>query len=136
MSNELLVDHLEHKLEEACEEIIYLRGEVATLAREYDGAKAACESLAIYIRAQGRANDDLDLQIKFWRQACEHAVTGWNKLEDKYESIIESARNAETCLANTLAYLEPVVEDQPAEECTSADLGFGPLRVVEEETPL
>lgn len=96
------------------------------------GIEEACEEII----ALRRAVDDLNVQCRFWRQAAEHAVKGWNALEDKYEMLLESARNAETCLANTLAYVAPPVEDQPAEECGTADLGFGPRRIVETEKPI
>ena len=33
--------------------------------------------------------DDLEVQLRFWRQAAEHAIEGWNKLEDKYDALIE-----------------------------------------------
>lgn len=50
------------------------------------GVKEAFETLA-------REVLDLTVQCKFWRQAAEHAVTGWNQLEDKYEGTVDIVRN-------------------------------------------
>lgn len=35
---------------------------------------------------------DLDVIARFWRLAAEHAVTGWNKLEDEHELLKETLR--------------------------------------------
>lgn len=109
------LEDAERRLEEACEEINVLNAAL-------EGAK--------------QTNDDLVVQCKFWRQAAEHAVTGWNALEDKYETLLEATRNAEACLANTLAYVAPPDDAAPAEQ-SSVDLGDGvKLRLVEDEEPL
>ncbi len=47
----------------------------------------ACQ--ATYIATAAQTIDDLDLQCKFWRQAAEHAVKGWNDLEDRIEAARE-----------------------------------------------
>jgi hypothetical protein len=39
-----------------------------------------------------RELEDLKVQCRFWRQAAEHAVDGWNKLEDEHELLKETLR--------------------------------------------
>ena len=127
-------DRLEHDLctaQHACEDLEHC------IAERHDELTAA-----------NAAIDDLSVQCKFWRQAAEHAVKGWNDLEDKHEQLLATARGAESLLANTLAFLDPPCESAPAivEEIPRIDFaaitkdpastGFPRLHVVEEETPL
>ncbi len=44
---------------------------------------------------QSNLIEELDVQCKFWRQAAEHAVKGWNALEDKVEASREVLRAIE-----------------------------------------
>ena len=61
--------------------------------------------------------DDLKVQVRFWRRAAEHAVNGWNTLEDKVEAALQILG---------------------ANECNSppgeGSLGVGGYRIVETET--
>lgn len=44
--------------------------------------------------AQNAAIEDLNTQCRFWRQAAEHAVEGWNKLEDKHDAALDALKAA------------------------------------------
>lgn len=65
----------------------------------------------------------------FWRQAAEHAVTGWNALEDKHDLLLETLRALTKDEASP-----PTAASSRTEE--TVDLGFGPCRLLEEETPI
>ncbi len=53
-----------------------------------ESLEAACDEII----ALTRTIDDLRVQCKFWRQAAEHAVTGWDKLEDEHELLLDTLR--------------------------------------------
>jgi hypothetical protein len=83
-------------LEEACEEIIQLRlaceeamAEVIRLRREATAAAVRRFKDAELVTAQ---QADLEVQCKFWRQAAEHAVNGWNVMQDRFEEAVEAIR--------------------------------------------
>ncbi len=87
--------------------------------------------------------NELEVQCKFWRQAAENAVNGWNALEDK----VAAAGDAlDAIVSNVAAARELLDYDEPApiDELTSmlqtlpdVDLGDGvKLRVVEDERPI
>lgn len=113
------IDEAERQLEDTCFERDEARGELV---------------IAI------NTIDDLTVQCKFWRQAAEHAVMGWNLLEDKCAATLEALNaiedNADTVRA--LLGLEeecaPPLEDL-LRELPTVDLGNGKLRVVEDEKP-
>lgn len=91
-----------------------------------------------------KMHDDLAVQAKFWRQAAEHAVEGWNRLEEKYETAVQAIRDffddsvdSESLAERCERILENAPDEGPA-PCTAQleiDLGTGPLCVVEEEKP-
>lgn len=98
MRAERLAD-AEKKLEDACDEIIALR----------------------------RRLEELDTVSLFWRQAAEHAVTGWNALEDEHDLLKETLRALAAVEPAPLAVSKEAVEGL-------IDLGDGvKLRVVETE---
>lgn len=92
-------------LEQAVEEILELKREV--------------QRLELLVHQGDEAVADLNVQCKFWRQAAEHAVTGWNKLEDEHELLKDTLRALVT---------EPPTIVSP--EGAPVD-----LRLVEEESP-
>lgn len=57
--------------------------------------------------------NDLNVQCKFWRQAAEHAVDGWNKLEDEYEGLLEK--------------IDTLASDARDEWAPPAPVGFDPF---------
>ncbi len=78
------IAHLQGKLLEACEEIIYLRRESnemlviaieidAKAQREKEGALKACEDLAI--------------ECAFWKRACEQALRMWESAQDDLDQL-------------------------------------------------
>jgi hypothetical protein len=67
---------------------------VANLKRQLEAATKSC--------------DDLNVQCRFWRQCAEHAVTGWNKLEDEHEAMKDTLRELARALGMT-----PIVDDAP-----------------------
>lgn len=91
-----------------------------------------CDGAAAEIRALRAAVDDLNVQCKFWRQAAEHAVNGWNKLEDEHEALLEKL----SALAsdNRDEWAPPVLHGENQD--VVVDVGFGKMRLVEDETPL
>jgi hypothetical protein len=77
--------------------------------------------------------DDLFVQLRFWRQAAERAVNGWNLLEDRYEQLVQSSRDAAAQITSTLAHLEPYAdadEDIPL----GSEGDEGGYTVIESET--
>jgi chromosome segregation ATPase len=74
---------------------------------------------------------------KFWRQAAEHAIEGWNDLEERYEAKLEKLRDIEAMLSLTIGddrpeWAPPITDLSPQ----TVDLGDGiKLTVVEDETP-
>jgi hypothetical protein len=99
---EQMIQEVERKLVEACEEIIALK----------------------------RQLEEQHTVAVFWRQACEHAIVGWDALEDEHELLKDTLR--------ALVSKEPEPLDVPREAVEGLiDLGDGvTLRVVEEEKPL
>jgi hypothetical protein len=125
MESAVLLERLEdaeRRLEEACDEII-------EIGRERDRAL--------------KAVDELNVQCKFWRQAAEHAVEGWNKLEDKHELVIEAVGTVLEDEATSLSLtswhaLEVLLEELPEVELQPRTPQAPPragLRIVETETP-
>jgi DNA repair exonuclease SbcCD ATPase subunit len=103
-------------IEEACTEIVALREEIVALKRQLE---------------------EQQVIAKFWRQAAEHAVAGWNDLEDRYEDKLEKLRNIEAMLSLTIGddreEWAPPITDDPQ----TIDLGDGvKLTVIEDETPV
>lgn len=62
-----------------------LAAEVIELKRQLEAATKAC--------------DDLSVQCRFWRQCAEHAVTGWNKLEDDRAATLDAVRELKRAAA-------------------------------------
>lgn len=96
------------------------------------------ERLEAELEAASKAIDDLNVQCKFWRQAAEHAVNGWNALEDKVEAAREildalegNAFEARTLLGSSEEWAPPELSPY-----ASYEVGGVKLRVVEEESPL
>lgn len=86
-----------------------------------------------------KAVDDLNVQCRFWRQAAEHAVNGWNLLEDKVQATLEVTNAIES---NAKALRELLVEIDPLEPPDLAQ-GSHPigsanttLKLVDDETPI
>lgn len=101
---------------------------------------------------------DARVQAAFWRRAAEQAVTGWDALEDKIDSVVQNLTKLRDGLPKRPMYsfirevldsaLTVLVEVCPLEPDTAVlehvlrelpeiDLGDGrSLRVVEEETPI
>lgn len=98
---------------EAVEEILELKREI--------------QRLELVVKHGDAAIDDLNVQCKFWRQAAEHAVTGWNRLEDEHELLKDTLR---ALVAEPAA---PVLHSEHTD--TVIDIGFGPMRLLEDETP-
>lgn len=51
---------------------------IEELETELEAAKAAC--------------DDLNVQVRFWRQCAEQALEKWNTLEDEHELLVDTLR--------------------------------------------
>ena len=102
----------------------------------------AQESYTEVCAMQLAAIEDLNVQCKFWRQAAEHAVKGWNDLEDR----VEAAREALVAIehnADTALELLGMRDDcaPPAPRIDFAALTKDPAsqgfpRLVEIETPI
>jgi hypothetical protein len=75
--------------------------EILELRRQLEDREAC-------IHASERAIDDLNVQCRFWRQCAEHAVAGWNKLEDEHEAMKDTLRELARALGMT-----PIVDDAP-----------------------
>lgn len=112
------------------------------LGREYKGALAALETLSLQLKLShdvySKTIDDLEVQLRFWRQAAEHAVNGWNALEDKHESLLEAARNVIEGTERIGAWqaLKSLIDEEPALPFVPIkDPALGP-HIVEEEKPL
>lgn len=56
---------------------------------------------------------DLTVQLKFWRQAAEHAIAGWNALEDRVEAAKEAIRALEGNAGAALELLGGTEEAPP-----------------------
>lgn len=105
-----MTDEMPPTLEQAHEEIETLRLEI--------------KRLDLLVLQGDKSISDLNVQCKFWRQCAEHAVTGWNKLEDEHELLKETLRAL-------------VRDDEPAyldaAQSCEVDIGLGPMRLVEDE---
>ena len=55
------------------------------------------DALASRCEAAEQAIEDLNVQCKFWRQATECAVDGWNALEEQYEDLQQRLRDLVQC---------------------------------------
>jgi hypothetical protein len=99
---EQMIQEVERKLVEACEEIIVLK----------------------------RQLEEQHTVAVFWRQAAEHAIVGWDALEDEHELLKDTLR--------ALAAKEPEPPEVPRETVDGLiDLGDGvTLRIVETETEI
>lgn len=65
--------------------------EALALERLADAEKRlleACDEINRYASAL----DDANVQCRFWRRAAEHAVDGWNALEDQHELLVDTLR--------------------------------------------
>ena len=95
-----------------------------------------------YINKLEAAIDALDVQCKFWRQAAEHAVTGWNALEDRVEAAkealgaLEGNIDAVHELLGSSDEWAPPVPVPPMQCAKEPEVNGWPLRIVEDETPL
>jgi hypothetical protein len=108
---EKMLEETEAKLVEACEEIIALK----------------------------RQLEEQTTIAMFWRQAAEHAVVGWNALDDKYEALLDKVASARNILDELVddreewapppdvAPLVPIRERRNFDEGTT---------IVEEEKPI
>ncbi len=83
------------------------------------------------LAASKQTIDDLTVQCKFWRQAAEHAVDGWNKLEDEHETLLESIRAIDTVI-------DKIVDDRaewaPPREALEIAQSLPGFTIVETET--
>lgn len=68
---------------------------------------------------------DLEVQLRFWRQCAEHAVTGWNALEDKVAVALEALGARDEA--------PPAIVEELVNEI---EIGGRVLRVVEDEVPV
>lgn len=90
------------------------------------------------------AIDDLIVQCKFWRQAAEHAVKGWNALEDRVSAGLEALGAIEgnvdavrELLGSADEWAPPdIIAPLKREMGTFSLDGNTELRVVEEEKPV
>jgi hypothetical protein len=119
-----VVDYLEMQLEDA-------RRDLNVRNDEYETALNAIE--------------DLNVQCKFWRQAAEHAVKGWNALEDRVEAAKEALRAIEHNTDAVRELLGGAEEWAPPPDIVSkidfASITKDPSspgfpRLVEDETPV
>jgi len=92
----------------AADEILTLRAElerlrtlsdardkaVDALERMHNGLGAKYREAVAQLDAASKACNDLDVQARFWRQCAEHAVTGWNALEDEHERVLDVVEEA------------------------------------------
>lgn len=107
-------------LEEACEEIVFLQNEVNRLHVRVVQSDAL-------VAKHRQAIDDLNVQCKFWRQAAEHAVTGWDRLEEQHEELV----------ARVLTLLQSEPGDVDGEAWRKLEAFVSPqFRIVEDEKPL
>ena len=111
-------------------------------------AQHACEDLEHCVEQRHdelttaiAAIEDLNVQCKFWRQAAEHAVKGWNDLEDRVEAAREALvaieHNADTAL-ELLGMRDdcaPVAPSIDFAAITKDPTSTGFPRLVEIETP-
>lgn len=99
------------------------------------------------LAAANAAIEDLNVQCKFWRQAAEHAVKGWNALEDKVEAAKEALDAIEHNTDAVRELLGSSDEWAPPDIVAAVDHALSPyasyelepgvkLRVVEDETPI
>jgi chromosome segregation ATPase len=95
-------------IEEADAEIVALRRELFAAQAESSRRKSELESQKLVQHRLECAVDDLNVQCRFWRQCAEHAVTGWNKLEDEHEAMKDTLRELARALGMT-----PIVDDAP-----------------------
>lgn len=127
------INDLEHCVEQRHDELVAANAVIEDL-------KSVIEINAI---ASREAIEDLNVQCKFWRQAAEHAVKGWNDLEDR----VEAAREALVAIehnADTALELLGIEEDAPP--YTVSGISFASItkdpsspgfpRLVETETPI
>lgn len=103
------------------------------------------EQAADEIIALRKRLEELDTIAKFWRQAAEHAIAGWNDLEERYESKLEKLQNIEAMLSLVIgddrpeyAPPDPLGDPRTLElHGETMDLGDGiKLTIVEDETPI
>ena len=103
-----------------------------------DTTELTREQIENLLHAAESACDDLNVQCRFWRQAAEHAVEGWNKLEDKIEhavQILGGTFDAEAPEPAVVSQLGAIFSGEAPP--STIDLGEGvTLRVVETETPI
>ena len=55
----------------------------------------ACDRIAeleAELEAAKKAIDDLNVQCAFWKQVADHAVNGWNALEDEHDLLKDTLR--------------------------------------------
>jgi len=102
--------------------------EAAVVLERLEDAERRLEKCVEELLEAHRAIDDLNVQCKFWRQAAEHAVNGWNKLEDAHEALLEKL--SALCSDDREEWAPPMPSEQ------TVDVGFGKMRIVEDETPL
>lgn len=118
------------KLSDKLAKAIDARGKlIDELARELKITRDRCSD---YKQAQ----EDLNVQVRFWRQAAEHAVLGWNALEDKYEALQNAARDMLECgsVQNWHALDELVDErEDPPAICKPVEDPEPGLHIVENE---
>lgn len=118
--------------------------DIAGLMRELPGALRLRSD---EMEAAEAAIDDLNVQCKFWRQAAEHAVKGWNALEDKVEAAKEALDAIEGNLDAARELLGGLDERAPPDIAAAVDKALEPyasyelepgrkLRIVEDETPI
>lgn len=133
------------------ERIEELEDEVEKHVRKYD---AACRRIKELETGYEQSIADLNVIARFWRQAAEHAVTGWNALEDKVDAAIGELQPAydeawpedaaHGAIAAALTHLVDASPEEPptmeqlatSKELPSIVCGDQTLRVIEEETPI
>ena len=157
---ETQINNMQGDLDDACDErdaliasTAHLESEVQRLTELNDSRAPAVDALEKMHNELGeeyrralQAIDDLNVQCKFWRQAAEHAVNGWNALEDKVEAAKEAIDAIEGNLDAARELLggsdewAPPVPVPPMQCAISVakerEVNGWPLRIVEEETPI
>lgn len=125
-------------------EALVRRHEHRMTAVERCAAAAALSTINREMVAAGV--DDLNVQCKFWRQAAEHAVKGWNALEDRVSAGLDALDAIEGNVDAVRELLGGAEERAPPDIVKAVDDALAPqqpsepgtmeFRVVEDESPL